>query len=84
MGVCGQLEVVTAHPPPIHPLCPRGDGAHVMGNPRVHGQELGLLPQSCEISNGSFFFLIEIQLTYIITIVSGSQYNDLIFVYIMK
>ena len=71
-GVCGQLQVITAHPPPIHPLCPIGDRAHIMGNPQIHGQELGLLPQNYEISKGSFFFLIAIQLTYNITIVSGA------------
>ena len=81
-GIRGQLEV-TVHPPPIHP-CSIGGRAHIVGNPRLHGQELGLLPQSYEISNGSFFFLIEIQLTYNITIVPGAPYNDLIFVYIMK
>ena len=53
-GIRGQLEV-TAHPPPIHP-CSIGGRAHIVGNPRLHGQELGLLPQSYEISNGSFFF----------------------------
>ena len=55
-----------------------------MGNPRLHGQELGLLSQSYEILIGSFFFIIEKQLTYNITIVPGAPYNDLIFVYIMK
>ena len=53
-GVRGQLEV-TAHPPPTHPLCSTGGRAHIVGNPRIHGQELGLLPQSYEIANGSFF-----------------------------